>query len=134
MNLVALVLRAYSFVFHLTLGIFLVATVAVTARTHQSMNLDILPFDDEHIRRNVLLLGIGAIVFTLLALSRHFKFVFVLWSAIVLYLMIKWFLFGTMDYYEPHQVRGAYWLTFGALGAFFGAAWSMKTRRGLPVF
>ncbi len=105
----------------------------MTARTHQAMNLNILPFDDANIRRNVWLLGIAAIVCTMTAFTRSLKLVFLLWSAIVLYLMTKWFVFGTLDYYEPHLVAGAKWLAFGALGAFLGAAWAMRGRRGLPL-
>ena len=133
MNLVALVLRAYSVVFHLTIGVFLVATVAITARTHEAMNLDILPFDDEHIRRNVLMLGLAAIICSLLALTRSFKFVFLIWTVVALYLMVKWFLFGTLDYYEPRLITGARWLAFGALGSFWGAAWGMRMQRGLGL-
>ena len=98
------------------------------------MNLDMLPFPDDRLLRDTLLLGLVGIFCTLLALTRSFKFFFVFWSALVFYLMIKWFFFGTFEFDDAHQTRSAIWLIFGALGAFFGAAWSLRLRPRLPIF
>ena len=76
------------------------------------------------------LAGIGC---TLLALSARFKFVFLVWTIVAWYLMLKWFFLTGYIFDDARQSRGAVWLSFGALGAFFGAAWAMKARRGLAV-
>jgi hypothetical protein len=129
----ALVLRVYSFVFHLTLSTFLLGVTLLDYRTHQTINLDILPFTYDNVLRDTLLLALAGMGCTLLALSARFKFVFVVWTVVAWYLMLKWFFLTGYIFDDARQSRGAVWLSFGALGAFFGAAWAMKSRRGLAV-
>jgi hypothetical protein len=132
-NFFSFFLRVYSFVFHLTLSAFLIALALIDYRSQQFINLDILPFSSQTLLRNTILLGATGIACTLLSLSRWFQFVFVLWSALALWLMLKWFFLGDYIFDDAHQSRGAIWLTFGALGAFFGAAWSLKSRKRLAI-
>lgn len=126
-------LRVYSFVFHLTLSTFLLGVTLLDYRSHQTINLDILPFTNDNLLRDTLLLSLAGIGCTLLALSARFKFVFVVWTIVAWYLMLKWFFLTGYIFDDARQSRGAVWLSFGALGAFFGAAWAMKSRRGLAV-
>ncbi len=133
MNFIALLLRIYSFVFHMMLGVFLVTSAAISYRSHRTMNLDMLPFPDENLLRDTVLLGLIGIFCTLLSLTRTLKILFVLWTALAFYLMLKWFFLESYVFDDAHQTRGAIWLTFGALGAFFGAAWAMRTRRHLSM-
>jgi hypothetical protein len=79
-------------------------------------------------------LGAAGLACTLLALTRSFKFVFVLWTALAAFLMLKWFFLGDYIFDDAAQSRGAVWLTVGAAGAFIGAAWSLKTRKRLAIF
>jgi hypothetical protein len=129
----AFVLRVYSFVFHLTLSTFLLGVTLLDYRSHQTINLDILPFTNDNLLRDTLLLSLAGIGCTLLALSARFKFVFLVWTIVAWYLMLKWFFLTGYIFDDARQSRGAVWLSFGALGAFFGAAWAMKSRRGLAV-
>ena len=94
----------------------------------QLVNLDMLPFTDDNMVRGATLLGMVAIFCSLLALTRWFKFFFVVWTALAFYFAVKWLFFGFMD-----APKGAGWFAFGALGAFFGAAWSFKTRRRMAI-
>ena len=126
-------LRVYSFAFHLTLSTFLLGVTLLDYRSHQTINLDILPFTNDNLLRDTLLLSLAGIGCTLLALSARFKFVFVVWTIVAWYLMLKWFFLTGYIFDDARQSRGAVWLSFGALGAFFGAAWAMKSRRGLAV-
>ena len=126
-------LRVYSFVFHLTLSTFLLGVTLLDYRSHQTINLDILPFTNDNLLRDTLLLSLAGIGCTLLALTARFKFVFVVWTIVAWYLMLKWFFLTGYIFDDARQSRGAVWLSFGALGAFFGAAWAMKSRRGLAV-
>ena len=126
-------LRVYSFVFHLTLSTFLLGVTLLDYRSHQTINLDILPFTNDNLLRDTLLLSLAGIGCTLLALSARFKFVFLVWTIVAWYLMLKWFFLTGYIFDDARQSRGAVWLSFGALGAFFGAAWAMKSRRGLAV-
>jgi len=129
----AFALRVYSFVFHLMLNAFLVCLALIDYHSQQFLNLDMLPFPGEHLVRDTVILGALGIACTLLALTRSFKFVFVFWAGLALWLMLKWFFLGDYVFDDAHQARGAVWLTFGGLGAFFGAAWSMRTRKGMGI-
>ena len=128
MKFLAFVLRVYSFAFHLTLGVFLLALAYIAFQSHQPLRLGMLPFDDEYLMRDIALFGIAGVLCTLLTLTRWFRFVFVIWTLLAFYVMLKGFFFGPHALRAPHQMRAAAWLTFGALAAFVGAAWSLKTR------
>ncbi len=132
-NFFAFLLRIYSFLFHLTLSVFLVGLAVMDYRSQQFINLDILPFANDVIVRDSVMLGTAGIICTFMALSRRFRFIFVFWTALAVWLMLKWFFLGGYIFDNAHQAKGALWLTWGAVGAFFGAAWSLRTRKGLAI-
>jgi hypothetical protein len=125
----AFVLRVYSFVFHLTLSTFLTGVGVLAYRSHQPLSLGMLPFDEEHLVRDTTLLGAAGIVCTMLAFTRSFKFIFVIWTVVILFMMVNGFFVGPYVFHGMEEMKGAAWLSFGAVGAFFGAAWSLKTQR-----
>jgi hypothetical protein len=129
----ASLLRTFSFVFHLTLSTFLLATAAIAYRAHDSILSLSVPFPDQYAVRDITVIGICGLLFSMLALTRRFKFFFVLWTLVLFYVMLKSFFLGPFAVWGTDQQKGAAWLTFGALGAFFGAAWAMKFtyRKGL---
>jgi len=129
----AFALRVYSFVFHLTLNAFLVGLALIDYHSQQFLNLDILPFPIEHLVRDTVILGMAGMACTLLALTRSFKFVFVFWTGLAVWLMLKWFFLGDYVFDDAQQARGAVWLAFGGVGAFFGAAWSLRTRKWMGI-
>ena len=92
-----------------------------------------LPFADEYALRDTTIYGVLGLFCTLLALTRRFKFVFVMWTAVVLYSM-RGFFAGPYSLYGTSDIKGAAWLTFGAFGAFFGACWAMRLRKRLGFF
>jgi hypothetical protein len=130
---VAAVLRVYSFVFHLTLASFLLGASAIAYHAGAPLSLTMLPFADEYALRDSVLFGVFGVVCTLLALSPRFKFVFAIWTAVVLFSM-RGFFSGPYSLYGTPEMKGAAWLTFGALGAFFGACWGMRMRKRMGFF
>lgn len=125
----AVVLRVYSFVFHLTLSVFLLGVAFLAWRAHQPLSLGMLPFDEEYLVRDTAIFGAIGVVCTLTAFTKWFKLVFVIWALVVLYLMVKGFFIGSYSFHGTDEIKGAAWLTFGAVGAFFGAAWGLKNPR-----
>lgn len=128
MRFLAFALRVYSFAFHLTFGVFLLSLALIAYRTHQPPDLSMLPFDEEYLVRDAAICGAVGVFCTLLTLTRWFRFVFVVWTLLAFYVMLKGFFIGPHALRAPHEIRAAAWLTFGALGAFIGAAWSLRTR------
>jgi hypothetical protein len=125
-----LLLRAYSYLFHLTLSFFLLSVALLSAIGRHSFDLSMFPFSDEHMLRGIVGLAVTGLVCTLLAVTRTFKYLYPFWAAVVLYLMIKGFFFSAYYFTGNKALRGALWLLAAAALAFLGALWVLKPRRG----
>ncbi len=123
-------LRTWSYLFHFILSLFLFGLALVAATSHQHLKLGMLPFTDEDMLKGLFTLAIVGLLSTLFAATRIFKYLFPVWTAIVLYLMAKGFFLSPYSFPNASSFKGALWLTFGALGAFFGGLWVLKPRRG----
>lgn len=130
----AAILRVYSFVFHMTLSVFLLGLAGIAYHGSQPLSLGMLSFAEEGALRDTAIFGVLGIICSLLALTRGFKFVFMIWTLLVVYLMIRIFFLGPYALQLPAEIRSAAWLTLGAVGAFFGSAWAMKTQRRSGFF
>jgi hypothetical protein len=91
---VGILLRLYSYMFHLALSAFLLGIAVIAGWSHQSLSLGMLPFSEDQMLSRVAILGVAGLLATLLALFRVFRYLFPLWAALVLYLMVKGFLFS----------------------------------------
>jgi hypothetical protein len=125
-----ILLRLFSYVFHLALSAFLTGVAIIAASSHQTLNLGMLPFESEQLVSRVALLGVVGLVSTLLALTRVFRYLFPLWAGLVLYLMVNGFLFSPYSFSGADAFQNGMWLILGAILAFFGALWVLKPRRG----
>ena len=131
MKFFGLLLRLWSYVFHLVLSAFLLGIALLAASSHSSLKLTgLLPFTDDKMLSGTMTLGIVGLLSTLLAITGIFKYLFPVWTAIVLYLMVKGTIFSSYAFHGQSEFRGMMWLLFGALGAFFGGLWVLKPRRG----
>jgi len=130
LKIVGFLLRLFSYLFHLVLGLFLLAIAAISGFSHQPLNMGMLPFSDDNILRGVFLLGLAAITTTLLAMTRILKFLFPLWAAFAFYLMVRGFLFSPYSFPDTNSFKDAVLLMAGAVLALIGALWTLKPRRG----
>lgn len=122
-------LRVFSILFHTILCLFVLAIVAICVTSHTVPKLGFLPFSDENMIRGLITLGVVGLVSVFLAVTGIFRYMFPVWAAIVLWLMVKGFILSPFTFPDAGTFRGALWLTFGALGAFFGALWLQKPSR-----
>ncbi len=127
---VGILLRLYSYMFHLALSAFLLGIAAIALWHHQPLSLGMLPFDEDQTVSRIAILGLAGLFATLLALFRVFRYLFPLWAAFALYLIVKGFLLSSYRFIEPDAHKTALWLISAALLAFFGALWVLKPRRG----
>jgi hypothetical protein len=127
---VGILLRLYSYMFHLALSAFLLGIAVIAGWSHQSLSLGMLPFSEDQMLSRVAILGVAGLLATLLALFRVFRYLFPLWAGLVLYLMVKGFLFSPYQFAGPEAFKMGLWLILGALLAFIGALWVLKSRRG----
>jgi len=119
----------YSYLFNLILCLFLLGVGLIANASHTVPKFGMLPFTDENMIRGVLTLAIVGLVCTLLAATGIFKYLFPVWTAIVLFLMVKGFIFSHYTFADEAAFKVALWLMLGALVAFFGGLWVLRKRR-----
>jgi len=124
-----LLLRLYSYLFHLVLSVFLLGLGGISASTRQPLNLRMLPFTQEDVVRGIVVLGAIGFFSTLLALTRVFKYLFPIWAAVVVYLVIHGFFFTAYTFAGVQALHGALWFSLAAIIAFVGALWVLPRRR-----
>jgi hypothetical protein len=127
---IGILLRLFSYLFHLGLSAFLLGIAVIAASSHQALALGMLPFSEEQMVSRVAMLGAIGLLATLLALFHVFRYLFPLWAGLVLYLMVNGFLFSPYSFAGPDAFKSGLWLIFAALLAFIGALWVLKPRRG----
>jgi hypothetical protein len=126
-----LLLRFYSYLFHLAASFFFLGLGIVSIATSTALHLDSLGFTPENAAKGALVLGIVGLVSTVLAFTGTFRYLFPIWAAVVVWLMIKGFFLGPSTFASPEAFRWAVLLTLGGVGAFFGALWTLKPRSRL---
>ena len=132
LKLTGTILRIYSYLYHLILGLFLTALGGLTlASGHHNLNLGMLPWKGASLTWWVFGLGLAGIVFVVLAVTNLFRFAFPLWCLFVAILMIRGFFlsFGYV-FSGPDQFRAIVWLTIGAFGAFLSSLPLFQRRTG----
>jgi hypothetical protein len=129
LTIFGVLLRVYSYLFNLILCLFLLGVGLIASASHTIPKLGMLPFDDDTMIRGILTLAIVGLVCTLLAATGLFKYLFPIWTAIVLGLMLKGFIFSHYTFGGEAAFKVALWLTLGALVAFLGGLWVLKKQR-----
>ena len=130
MRAIGFLLRLYSYLFHLLLCLFLLGVASIAGSSHQSLNLEMLPFAPEHMVRTILVLAIVGLIATVLAMTRVFKILFPVWAALVLYWLFRGFFLSGYSFPGAGAFKSALWLILGALLALVGALWTLRPRRG----
>ena len=120
-NAIGLLLRAYSYLFHLILSIFLIGIASLASMADKPLKLDVLPWEGFKLNHWVLGLGVIGIVCVLLAVTGLFRYVFPLWALFVLAMMFRGFFLTPYSFSGESEFKGACWLTFGAFGAFLSS-------------
>ena len=130
MRFLGILLRLYSYAFHLALSAFLLGVAFIALSSHQPLALGMLPFSEEEMVSHVAMLGAAGLFSTLLALFRVFRYLFPLWALWALYLMVKGWLSGPYHFAGAEASRIGLWLIAGAAVALLGALSALRLRRG----
>ncbi len=116
------IMRLYSYLFHglLSLLMIVVALVSWFGGQH-SLNLLLLPWQDETLRWLLLVSGLVGLVIVWLATRDLLRILFLLWSLVVLIMLARGFFFGWVHYLRgPYPLSWALILTLAALLAAIG--------------
>jgi len=115
--------RAFSYLFHGLLTLFLLAISIVAWSSGQPLQLGMLPWQGRPLTWWLLCASLAGLASVILAIFRKWRALFFLWSLAVLAMMAQGFFLSHYHFAGPAEFRGALYLTAGALIAAFGA-WS----------
>jgi len=128
---IGVLLRIYSYLYHLLLALFLLglSLVAIFSNSH-TLNLGMLPWKGSALTWWLFGAGLLGVISVLLALSGRLRFLFLLYVLGVFGMMLRGYFAGAYAFSGKDEFRMVVWLTAGALLAIFGA-WSQfrKKRR-----
>ena len=119
-------MRVFSYLFHGLLALFLLAIALVALSSGQALQLSMLPWQGRALTWWLLGAALAGLVFVILAVCRKWRPLFFLWSLAVLAVMAQGFFFSHYYFAGPPELRGALYLTGGALLAAFGAWFQMR--------
>jgi len=127
-EVVKAIIRAFSYVFHTILALFLAAASGMAlAFASQSLHLDMLPWTGRTLAFVVFFGSLCGLLTVALAVTGRLRLLFFLWSLVVTVLMIKGYFFSGYRF-EPGSVRTALYLILGSLLSLLGA-WSQMMRQ-----
>jgi len=131
LKVVKAIVRAFSYLYHAVLALFLIAVSGLALATApQSLQLDMLPWTGSKLALTVFLCSLAGLVTVVLAVNGKLRALFFLWSLAVAVMMIRGFFFSGYRF-EAGGVRPVVYLIVGSLVALAGAWWQM-TRRIQP--
>jgi hypothetical protein len=121
-------LRLFSLLFHALLTVFLIAISALAlASGAPDLQLGMLPWSGATLVRVVLFGSLAGLITVLLAAFGRLRFLFFVWSIVVLVLLIKGYFLSSYRF-APGEAARALYLSLGALLAVIGA-WFQMWRR-----
>jgi hypothetical protein len=131
LNALGFLLRAYSYVFHLILSLFLIGTALLTTSGEQIRLTGLLPFNANNIVRGLLVLGAFGLISTFLAIAGIFRYLYAIWVTAILVLTIRGIFFSSYAFPDRHGFENALWFAFAVMAAFAGGiSVLMRPRRG----
>jgi hypothetical protein len=130
---VGVLLRFYSYVFHLAISFLFLFLGALSLAYSAPLHLEAIGLSDRNALFGVFVLGIVGLISTLLALTGTFRLLFPFWAAFIVWLMIKGLFLSTIRFSGPASFGWAVLWTLGGVAAFVGAAWTLRRRRAYPL-
>lgn len=123
MKVVSFLIRIYSLLFHLLVALFLLGLGLVGYLSGGSeLQLEMTPWSGSQLVGALLALGLGGLLFVVLAFKGVLRFLFMIWALVVLYLLVDgYFLNTTYRFSGEDEFRFAIYLALGALLAFLGS-------------
>ena len=125
-------MRWFSYLFHFVLVLFLLAISSVAYISGRSnLHLGMLPWTGETLVRVVFFGALGGLIIVLLAVRGQLRFLFALWSILILVLLARGYFLGGYRFSGPGEFRFAIYLLLAALLALPGALQirTSRTRR-----
>jgi hypothetical protein len=118
---VKLIMRYFGFLFHLLLVLFLIAVSGLAlASGTPSLNLKMLPWSGTTLSYVLFFGALAGLLILLLAIRGTLRVLFLLWSVLVAYLLVKGYIFSGYKF-ATGEFRNAIYLIVASLIALLGA-------------
>jgi len=130
-RIIGLILLYFSCIFHFLLSALVFGIGAVGLLTSASnLKMRMLPWiQGENQLVWLVVLGLAGMISAALAALGKLRILLVLWSLIALVAMVYGYFIAPYTFTGAAEAKGAAWLSFGALGAFFGALMGIASPR-----
>jgi hypothetical protein len=123
------ILRIYSYLYHLLLCLFLIVIGGIALLSPSSnLTLGMLPWEDPALTYWVFFGGLAGLLSLVLAIAGKLRFLFFLWTLVVLVLMVRGFFLSSYGFRDAGHFYNVLLLMFGALLAAVGAAMPIRRR------
>jgi hypothetical protein len=119
----------YSYLYHLVLCLFLLGIAVVAMSTSNTLKLTMLPWTGAELTTWLLWGSLAGLVSLILAVTGKFRFLFPLWTFIVLVLMVQGFLVKPYTFEGSTAFYNVLAIIAGALIAFLASLTLLKSRR-----
>jgi hypothetical protein len=128
----ATLLRLYSYLYHFVLALilFAISGVAIASDVH-TLNLAMFPWKGDELIRWLFYGSLAGLVIVVLAVTGTFRYLFPVWTLIVLILMVRGFLILPYTFSGKDEFYAVLLLIAGAFVAFLGSltVFKAKSRR-----
>jgi len=118
---VKLIMRYFSYLYHLVLVLFLIAVSGLAlASGTPSLNLGMLPWSGNTLTYVVFFGALAGLLTVLLAVRKKLRVLFLVWSVLVAVLLVKGYIFSGYKFHSG-EFKIAIYLIVGSLIALAGA-------------
>ena len=114
----AKILRLLAYLFHFILALFLLGLASIALMSNRPLHLDMLPWKGENLSTWLIWGALGGLASVVLAVTGWFRYLFPLWTLVVLVLMVRGYLLqpytfeGKDAFYQTLYLIGGALLTF----------------------
>jgi hypothetical protein len=128
--MLAAVLRVYSYLYHLILSVFLLGISGIVlASGNHNLQMPMLPWEGDQLTQWLFWGSLLGLLSVILAITGLFRYLFPLWTLVVLVMMARGFLIGPYRFGGADAFYRTLLLIFGALLAFLGSLTVFRARR-----
>jgi hypothetical protein len=127
-KVISFLVRIYSLLFHLLLSLLMIGlSVVGYSSSGAELSLGMLPWTGNELVGSLLALGLGGLLFVVLAFNGAQRFLYMVWTLVMAYLILNGYFLTNYRFSGEGEFRFAIYLALGALLAFLGGLWLLKT-------
>jgi hypothetical protein len=120
-KVVSFLIRIYSLLFHLLLSLFMLGlSIVGYASSGAGLSLGMAPWTGSQLVGSLAALGLGGLLFVILAFNGAQRFLYMIWTLVIVYLLVNGYFLTNYRFSGQDEFQFAINLALLALLAFFG--------------